>query len=106
MNDKNNSASHVFHDSIDPESLTALYANDYVWIEEIFGAVLANYDQDSGEIKRSFDSGDLEGLRKSVHKISPAFGFIGMIRMQERRIQDAKENEHYDVSDVILHGAV
>jgi HPt (histidine-containing phosphotransfer) domain-containing protein len=83
MNDKINSGPFVFHNTIDSESLTALYDNDYAWIEEVFGTVLATFDQDAAQIRNSLEGNDVEALRKAVHKMKPSFGFVGMNQVQQ-----------------------
>lgn len=84
MENKKYSNSFEFDKSIDKETLQGLYDMDLKWIEENIETVLTTYDQDVSEIENQLASGDLSNLRKAVHKIKPAFGFVGMIKMQER----------------------
>lgn len=76
--------SFIFNTLIDPETLHSLYDNDYPYMEEIFKMTLDNWEADQQAIESSYQKGDLEGLRKAVHKMKPAFGFIGILSMQEK----------------------
>ncbi len=98
---KKNSDPFSFHESIDSETLSSLYDNDLAWIEEIFSTVLENYDSDSTHIRLSLESGDLESLRKAVHKMKPSYGFIGMLKLQEKCLQlETKCKASSSVDDV------
>ena len=83
MENKKNSEPFEFDKAIDPESIASLYDNDYNWIEEVFSSVLAEYSSGFAKIEQTLAEKDLEGLRKAVHKMKPAFGFVGMLQMQE-----------------------
>lgn len=73
-----------FTSVFDSEYIAGLYDADYVWIEEIFGTVLNTYNDDVSAIQQHLSENNLENLRKAVHKIKPAFGFIGMMQMQQK----------------------
>lgn len=72
-----------FHETIDSETITSYYGDDYSWIEETFATVLGGFGSDLAAIEQNLSKGDVEELRKAVHKMKPAFGYVGMLGMQE-----------------------
>jgi HPt (histidine-containing phosphotransfer) domain-containing protein len=74
-----------YNELIDPAILSSLYENDNAFIQKIFQSFLDNnIDGDMQQIESCFTSGDSEGLRKVVHKLKPAFGFVGLTSVEER----------------------
>jgi len=71
-----------FDRRIDTGILYSLYENDYLYIEEIFKTTLQHYDADIEAFEAHQQAGSLRGLEKSVHKIKPVFGFVGMPAIQ------------------------
>jgi HPt (histidine-containing phosphotransfer) domain-containing protein len=71
-----------FDSRIDSSILYSLYKNDYLFIEEIFKTTLQHYDADVEAFESHHQAGNVQGLEKSVHKIKPVFGFVGMPVMQ------------------------
>jgi hypothetical protein len=80
----------IFNKLIDQGVLYELYENDYTYIEKIFKAALSNFEEDLERLRFCHTSGDLEGLRKAIHKITPTFGFLGIpgIENQCRMFED------------------
>jgi HPt (histidine-containing phosphotransfer) domain-containing protein len=78
------SAGFIFHHQIDAVQLSEMYGNDYPYIEIIFKTVLDNYDEDTNDVLSFYQLGDVEKLRKAVHKMKPVFGFVGMSPVQEK----------------------
>jgi HPt (histidine-containing phosphotransfer) domain-containing protein len=74
----------IFNEKIDSDYLFSLYADDFVCIEEIFGTTLDNYDADLEILRLAYSNGDIQELRKAVHKIKPVFGFVGLLEIQEK----------------------
>jgi HPt (histidine-containing phosphotransfer) domain-containing protein len=72
-----------FDHRIDTGILYSLYENDYLYIEEIFKTTLKHYDEDVQAFETHRHAGNLEGLKRTAHKIKPGFGFIGMPWVQE-----------------------
>jgi HPt (histidine-containing phosphotransfer) domain-containing protein len=68
----------IFNEKIDKDSLSALYEDDYAYIEEIFSITLTQLKPDVAKLPEAFQANDLGALRKLVHKIKPSFGFVGM----------------------------
>jgi HPt (histidine-containing phosphotransfer) domain-containing protein len=79
-----NPDSFEFDKAIDAEYLQSLYENDYQYIAEIFKTAIDHYDEDVDAIVANYSSGNLDGLKRAIHKIKPSFGFIGMPRMQQQ----------------------
>lgn len=68
----------IFNEKIDKDSLSALYEDDYTYIEEIFSITLTQLGPDVAKLREAFQANDLGALRKLVHKIKPSFGFVGL----------------------------
>ena len=68
----------IFNEKIDKDSLSALYEDDYAYIEEIFSITLTQLHPDIARLPVAFKANDLSELKKQVHKIKPSFGFVGM----------------------------
>jgi HPt (histidine-containing phosphotransfer) domain-containing protein len=92
-----------FNPKIDRDFINSMYEDDYLYISEIFQTTLSQLIPDIEVAKKAFEDGEVETLRKQVHKIKPAFGFVGL-RGTETACQ-AFENECSAASSVqILHG--
>lgn len=74
----------VFSEKIDAEYIYNMYEDDYSYIETMFKTVLDHFDEDRSSIVTHYQQDQLELLRKSVHKIKPAFGFVGMPAVLEK----------------------
>lgn len=74
----------IFNEKIDGDYLFSLYADDYPYIEEIFGTTLQHFDEDYETLKSAFATGSLVDLKRASHKIKPTFGFVGLISTQEQ----------------------
>jgi HPt (histidine-containing phosphotransfer) domain-containing protein len=55
-----------------------MYEDDYQYIGEMFETTLGQLVPDIDVVKKAFENGELETVRKQVHKIKPAFGFVGL----------------------------
>jgi len=87
MESTNSSNPFIFNQKFDTTQLLTLYENDFVYIEEVFKTVLEHFDSDLAAIQARYNENNLIELRKSVHKIKPAFGFIGIPDIQEFCLQ-------------------
>lgn len=74
----------VFNENIDSEYLFTLYADDFPYVEEVFSITLQHYDQDLEALTIAWDSLSLPDLKKAAHKMKPAFGFLGLLRVQQQ----------------------
>ena len=84
MNSLPNHKSFIFNDQINTESISALYGDDYVYMEEVFETVLKEYTTLSDRIIASHAAKDIAALKAAVHKIKPIFGFVGLNEVQEQ----------------------
>jgi HPt (histidine-containing phosphotransfer) domain-containing protein len=67
-----------FNPKIDRDFIISMYEDDYPYISEVFATTLGQLIPDIETVRKTFNSRDLTGLRKQVHKIKPAFGFAGL----------------------------
>jgi hypothetical protein len=72
----------IFNEKMDKDTLYGLYTDDFVYIEEIFATTLQHFDADFGAVQLAYESGHVEDLKRSVHKIKPTFGFMGLLETQ------------------------
>jgi hypothetical protein len=72
----------IFNEKLDKEYLFSLYADDYVYIEEIFATTLQHFDPDFDSVQLAYEAGNSGDLKKAIHKIKPTFGFIGLLELQ------------------------
>ncbi len=72
----------IFNEKMDKEALYSLYTDDFGYIEEIFATTLNHFDGDFSNAQLAFESGNLEDLRKAIHKIKPTFGYTGLLEVQ------------------------
>jgi len=86
----------TFSEKIDAEYIFNMYEDDYSYIESMFKTVLDHIDEDRDSIVTYYKEQQLELLRKSVHKIKPAFGFVGMPAVLEKC--KSFENKCYQVA--------
>ncbi len=73
-----------FHEKVDKAFIFSLYEHDYPYIAEVFGSSLESVNEDISIIEHSYQNGQLQQLKKAVHKIKPVFGFTGLLEHQEK----------------------
>ena len=71
-----------FNEKIDRPFLFSMYEDDYHYMEEIFNTTRHQLEPDINKVEQAFTDQDSEALRKSVHKIKPAFGFVGLLETE------------------------
>lgn len=83
----------IFNEKINSDYLFSLYADDYPYIEEVFSVTLQHFDQDVEAIQVAYAGGQVADLKKGVHKIKPAWGFVGLTDIQQvcKSFEDACE---------------
>lgn len=84
MNNPTLSKNFIFNEKIDANYLFSLYADDYPYIEEVFSITLQHFDHDQEAIAMAWSMTDLGDLKKAIHKIKPAFGFVGLTDVQQQ----------------------
>ena len=72
----------IFNEKMDEEALYSLYTDDFAYIEEIFGTILQHFDADFSTIQLAYENGNVEDLKRAVHKIKPTFGYTGLLDVQ------------------------
>ena len=85
--------SYNFNPKIDRDFIISMYEDDYGYISEIFSTTLNQLEPDLLVLKQKFTEKDLEATRKLVHKIKPAFGFVGL-RETETLCQQFEDSCH------------
>ena len=85
-----------FNPKIDRDFIISMYEDDYLYISEVFATTLTQLIPDIEVVKKCFNEGNLEDLRRQVHKIKPAFGFAGLRETEE--LCQQFENECLSVS--------
>jgi HPt (histidine-containing phosphotransfer) domain-containing protein len=83
MNQPTLSKQFIFNEKINSDYLFSLYADDYAYIEEVFSVTLQHFDEDFEAIQVAYGGGDISDLKRGVHKIKPAFGFVGLTDIQQ-----------------------
>jgi HPt (histidine-containing phosphotransfer) domain-containing protein len=73
----------IFNEQIDKDYIYSLYADDYAYIEEMFTTTSQYLDPDIESIQLAYSAGNTADLKRAVHKIKPAFGFAGMLSVQD-----------------------
>jgi HPt (histidine-containing phosphotransfer) domain-containing protein len=83
MNHLSKPKNFIFNEKLDSEYLYSLYADDFMYVEEIFGTTLQHFDQDFESMKIAYESGNVTDLKRATHKIKPTFGFVGLPQVQQ-----------------------
>ena len=73
----------IFNEKFDKELLFSLYEDDFPYMEEIFSITLTQLKPDILQLKAAFEAGITDDIRKSIHKIKPSYGFVGLPAVQE-----------------------
>ncbi len=84
MNSYASGKAFIFNSEINTEYLTDLYGDDYVYVEEVFGTVLKEYELLTNNINSCYTSQNISALKAAVHKIKPIFGFVGLTDVQQQ----------------------
>lgn len=98
MSDQTSSSPFQFNSKIDADYIFSMYEDDYQYIETMFKTVIDHFGEDRDAIITHYRDGQLDELRKSVHKIKPAFGFVGMPAVLD--ICKDFENKCYEVDSI------
>jgi HPt (histidine-containing phosphotransfer) domain-containing protein len=93
MNHPTLSKTFIFNEKINSDYLFSLYADDFPYIEEVFSVTLQHFDPDFEAIQVAYAGENISDLKRAVHKIKPAFGFVGLtdIQQQCKEFEDACE---------------
>ena len=72
----------IFNEKMDQETLYSLYTDDFGYIEEIFATTLQHFEADFSAVQLAYENGNLDDLKRAVHKIKPTFGYTGLLEAQ------------------------
>ena len=91
----------ILNAKIDADYLYSLYADDYVCIEDVFATTLQHYDPDAEAIYLALVNHNLTDLKRTVHKMKPVFGFVGMLTAQQtcKEFEDLCQSTS-DINDI------
>lgn len=74
----------IFNAKIDQDWLYSLYEYDYPYMTEVFSSSLESLKEELPALINAYESFDLAGLKRGMHKIRPIFGYTGLITHQEQ----------------------
>lgn len=67
-----------FSPELDVNFLQELYGDDFQQAEMVFESSVHQLRTELSLAEARFHDGDIQGLKKAVHKIKPLFGYIGL----------------------------
>lgn len=73
----------TFSEGLDAGFLQDLYGNDLQQAEIVFETSAQQMKAEIALAQVKFHDGDLQGLKKVIHKMKPLFGYIGMNDVME-----------------------
>lgn len=73
----------LFSPELDNDFLQELYGDDLSQAEMVFESSVQQLHHGQQIMDTRFHDGDLEGLRKAVHKMKPLLGYMGMNSFME-----------------------
>jgi HPt (histidine-containing phosphotransfer) domain-containing protein len=84
MNPTTLSKTFIFNEKINGDYLFSLYADDFPYMEEVYAVTLQHFDPDVEAIRVAYAGDSITDLKRAVHKIKPAFGFVGLTDIQQQ----------------------
>ncbi|RYF97413.1 MAG: hypothetical protein EOO00_00125 [Chitinophagaceae bacterium] len=70
--------SYNFNPRIDRDFIISMYEEDYPYIAEVFSTTYNQLEPELQLLKQTYFKNDLEATRRLVHKLKPAYGFVGL----------------------------
>jgi chemotaxis protein histidine kinase CheA len=94
----------IFNENIDIAFLHDMYQDDIGYVEEMFGNIVKELEENLPLAEAAANAKDLKAFRKAVHKLKPCFGFAGLTTSQARlqRFEDVYECTEYSLSHLLL----
>src|SRR5688572_12234454 len=94
----------IFNENIDTSFLHDMYQDDFGYMEEMFGNIVRELEENFPTAEAAAKVKDLEAFRKAVHKLKPCFGFAGLTTSQARlqRFEDVYDCTEYSLSHLLL----
>lgn len=74
---------YTFSESLDTGFLLDLYGDDFQQAELVFETSAQQMKTEIVLAQAKFHDGDLQGLKRVIHKMKPLFGYIGMNDVME-----------------------
>ena len=84
MNHPTLSKTFIFNEKINSDYLFSLYTDDYAYVEEVFAVTLQHFDPDFEAIQVAYATDNVMDLKRAIHKVKPAFGFVGLTDIQQQ----------------------
>lgn len=73
----------IFNNKFDTGFLQSMYDDDFSYIQEVFTITLDQLTTDLPVVMQDFEKGDIASLKKSVHKVKPSFGYVGLLGTEQ-----------------------
>ncbi len=90
-----------FDQRLDTEYLVSIYEDDTEYASMIFSQFLETAPAIMNEIEESYASGSIESFRQKVHKLKPAFSYVGLTKLTgQAEVLEKKCKEISTISDV------
>lgn len=83
MHNTDNKIIFTFSEGLDTSFLQDLYGDDLQQAEIVFESSAQQMKTEIVLAQAKFYDGDLQGLKKVIHKMKPLFGYIGMNEIME-----------------------
>ncbi|MFT3948585.1 MAG: hypothetical protein QM763_16600 [Agriterribacter sp.] len=83
MHNTENKIMFAFSEELDTAFLQDLYGDDLQQAEMVFESSAQQLKTEIILAQAKFHDGDLQGLKKVIHKMKPLFGYIGMNEVME-----------------------
>ncbi|MBY0535942.1 MAG: Hpt domain-containing protein [Chitinophagaceae bacterium] len=83
MSQAPNAKPFIFNNKFDTGFLQSMYDDDFTYIQEVFTITLDQLSTDLPVVQTDFEKGDIASLKKSVHKVKPSFGYVGLLGTEQ-----------------------
>lgn len=83
MSQAPNAKPFIFNNKFDTGFLQSMYDDDFTYIQEVFTITLDQLSTDLPVVEIDFEKGDIASLKKSVHKVKPSFGYVGLLGTEQ-----------------------
>ena len=83
MNSTDNKIIFTFSEGLDVSFLQDLYGDDLQQAEMVFETSVQQLKTEISLAQARFHDGDMQGLKKVIHKMKPLFGYIGLNDVME-----------------------
>ncbi len=86
-----------FNKLLDTEFLQALYIDDFLYAEEVFGNFLRQTETEIKNLDDLATKGDVTKFRAQLHKIKPTFSLVGLSNLthESEKLLTVCDKTHY-----------